>query len=75
VALDEAAPRQPIGVSVDEEGLEVSYSGESLPDSSRLGLVLAEALAGVLGGDLVAGTSDGTICLRFELPLAAARAA
>jgi signal transduction histidine kinase len=75
VALDEAAPRQPIDVSVDEEGLEVSYAGESLPDSSRLGLVLAEALAGVLGGDVAAGAADGTVSLRFQLPLAATRAA
>ena len=75
VALDEASPGLPISVTVDEEGLEVSYSGESLPDSSRLGLVLAEALAGVLGGDVVAGASDGTVSLRFELPLAGARAA
>ena len=75
LALDEAAPRLPISVSVGEEGLEVSYSGESLPDSSRLGLVLTEALASVLGGDVVAGAADGTVSLRFELPLAAVRAA
>jgi signal transduction histidine kinase len=71
VALDEAAPRLPISVSVDDEGLEVWYSGESLPESSRLGLVLVEALANVLGGDLIAGASEGTVSLRFELPLAA----
>jgi signal transduction histidine kinase len=75
VALDEAAPRLAIRVSVAAEGVEVSYSGESLPDASRLGLVLAEALAGVLGGELVASAADGTVSIRLELPLAAARAA
>jgi signal transduction histidine kinase len=75
VALDEAAPRLAIRVSVAADGLEVSYSGETLPDASRLGLVLAEALAGLLGGELVASAADGTVSIRFELPLAPARAA
>jgi signal transduction histidine kinase len=75
VALDEAAPQLPIGVSVEEGALEISYAGEALPDSTRLGLVLAEALAGALGGEVVAGAADGTVTIRFELSLTAARAA
>jgi signal transduction histidine kinase len=75
VALDEAAPRLSIRMCVEGSTLEVSYSGESLPDTSRLGLVLAEALAGALGGELVATVGDGTVSIRFELPLTAARAA
>jgi hypothetical protein len=75
VALDEAAPRLPLGVAAEGEALEVSYSTESLPDATRLGLVPAAALAEALGGQLVATASDGTVSLRVEPPLEAARAA
>jgi signal transduction histidine kinase len=75
VALDEAAPRLPIVVAAEGEAVEVSYSAESLPDSTRLGLVLAESLAEAFGGEVVASAFDGNVSLRVELPVEAARAA
>jgi signal transduction histidine kinase len=74
VALDEGAPRLPIGLSVEGDGVEIAYSGESLPDTTRLGLVVADALSNTLGGRLVAAVSEGTVRLRFEVPEDAAHA-
>ena len=75
VAIDEAAPRLPILLSLEGDGLEIAYAGESLPDESRLALVLADALSTALGGRLVAAVSEGTVALRFDPPLETAHAA
>jgi signal transduction histidine kinase len=75
VALDEAAPRLPIQLSVEAHAVEIAYSAESLPGSSRLGLVLADALSHALGGQLVIAVSDGTVTLRFDVPAEVAHAA
>jgi signal transduction histidine kinase len=75
VALDEGAPRLPIVLSVEGDGLEIEYPGESLPDTTRLGLVVADALSSALGGRLVAAVSEGTVTLRFDPPVEAAHAA
>jgi hypothetical protein len=50
-------------------------AAESLPDASRLSLVLADALAEALGSQLVATVADGSVSLRVEIPLESARAA
>jgi signal transduction histidine kinase len=75
VALDEAAPRLPILLSVEARALEIAYSAESLPGSSRLGLVVADALSHALGGQLVIAVADGTVTLRFDVPAEVAHAA
>ena len=66
-AVQMALHQSLIDIQVEGSSLEIAYEAEEPPDEGELGLVLADAIAGLHGGGLTTKSTDThmTLALRF----------